>query len=117
MEKNKTVSKRALKSVRLEEDTVKPFDPKYKSQVIPESTSFYKEEQVHTFSVFPDAKIGLKNCEMPSIPMGADEDCKTTSSIQRHGKEACLYDLEKALRMPREQTESDSSSYCTFEDF
>ena len=72
MEDSKTISKKNYKSQRLEEDTVRPEEPRYKSQIICGSTSFLKNGQVMVFNVCPDARIGLNQAKLPSVPMEVD---------------------------------------------
>lgn len=90
MEENKTISKKNCRSQRIEENTVRPEEPRYKSQVICGSTSFVKNGQVRVFNVFPDARVGFYQTNLPSMPMKVDEDCETTSSCKKHGEKICV---------------------------
>ena len=75
---DKTTRKQTFKSEKYEESTVKPGEPKYKSQKVPETTSFYKGGTRIVFNVYQDSRVGIYQENLPTMPMEADEDQETT---------------------------------------
>ena len=112
---DKTTRKQTFKSEKYEESTVKPGEPKYKSQKVPETTSFYKDGKRVVFNVYHDARVGIYQEDLPTMHMEVDEDQETTSSVKKQGEKICILDLKESLKIPREQTQMEDS-YTTYED-
>lgn len=74
MKVDKTASKKICRSESItNEQTVKPKDQKWKSQIIhAEITTFHKKEQTFNFSVYPDKHIGIILKPNQGIPMQVD---------------------------------------------
>ena len=79
------------------------------------SAAFKQKDKTVCFTVFNDQKIGIKEEILPTVPMVTDEDCETTSSVKRYGTNLCIKDLQEGLKIPREQSEQESS-YVSYED-
>lgn len=120
MQEDKTATKRTLRSEVIAENTLKPNEPRFKSQKICGSVPFHHQgplhqDQIVIFNVYSDLKIGLHDLPLPSISLLVDEDCQTTSSVRQHGAQLCVKDLQESLGVRREHSESESS-YASYED-
>ena len=74
MNQSKTIPKKTATSQKVEQETIKPSEPRHKSQVI-ECTSLFKNGESFEFNVFADTRVIVNPQWLPSVPMAVDEDC------------------------------------------
>ena len=115
MEGVKTLSKKTGHSSYLDNNqTAKEPKKRHQSQRLPgEVVVMHGGSGSQQFNVYSEdgLVLGSQVDAMPHISLVADEDSKTDSYIMELGISLCQRDLERAVRLPREQTQTGLSEY------